>query len=864
MKSDGLFVRKLSYITMIFMFLFTFADLTLARPVRQSQAQKAALRWLKENRQPMGKEISPVEKRTLALSDDTGNTLCYIIDLEPEGFVVISPDDQIEPVIAFSSTGSYHGDDSSPLTSMLRKDMPSRLKHIDKANKRHREKKAKKWNKLLAEETSDRITYESETMDLTSLSASSMDDIRVDSFLAAEWGQEAVSSSPCYNYYTPNNYVSGCVATAMAQVMRYFSYPTSGIGVHSFTILVDDAAVSAQTMGGDGIGGAYDWAQMPEVPGSSITTAQRQAIGALCYDAGVSVEMSYTEDASSASLYDGDIQLVDTFMYSSSVYENDFSIYGDEELWTILNSNLDAHLPVILGISRTAGGHAVIADGYGYNGETMYHHINMGWDGYDNAWYQLPTIDAYYTYTMIDSCVYNISPTGGGEIISGRVTDATDSPIEGATVRAYSGGSFVRQTATNSRGIYAFTDMDSSTLFTVTAEYPGAAFPSQYVTTGTSVDYGGCGNRSGIDFQSASSGRPTAYDVDVTGTYSTEPVDIYLQAVDDGYPDPALLHFVITSLPGHGKLTEPGVGAIETVPYAMDSDSVSVTYTPCPYFGGTDGFTYVANDGGTEPDGGDSNRASVSIEVQSEITTGYHTESSTYSSVLLWTEYYSVRNQVIYLSGVLGSEKRITALAINVYSPPSAFLNDFTIRMKHTARDYYTSTNQIETSGWTTVYRSDETVGNDWNWFVLDTPFDYNGTDNLMIDFSFRNFSTAAPGYGFIYSDSQNRNYLMVDSNGSLGSPLNWNRYTNYSRLLTDHIPMIQILSVPAVDPLTGDFDCSCRVSTPDLGIFSQAWLTDLTDAEYLKECDLTASKGSIDLDDLAILIGYWLEEYSY
>ena len=61
----------------------------------------------------------------------------------------------------------------------------------------------------------------------------------------------------------------------------------------------------------------------------------------------------------------------------------------------MINPNLDSNNPVILGIDDSQGdGHAVVADGYGYKSSTLYHHLNMGWDGEDDVWYNLPNIDA--------------------------------------------------------------------------------------------------------------------------------------------------------------------------------------------------------------------------------------------------------------------------------------------------------------------------------------------------------------------------------------------------------------------------------------------------------------------------------------
>jgi hypothetical protein len=83
-------------------------------------------------------------------------------------------------------------------------------------------------------------------------------------------------------------------------------------------------------------------------------------------------------------------------------------------------------------------GHAVLCDGYGYNYSTLYHHLNMGWNGIDDAWYNLPVIDADTGFNAITSCLYNIYTSGSGEIISGRVFDSEDNPVPNAVVFAKS------------------------------------------------------------------------------------------------------------------------------------------------------------------------------------------------------------------------------------------------------------------------------------------------------------------------------------------------------------------------------------------------------------------------------------------
>ena len=154
--------------------------------------------------------------------------------------------------------------------------------------------------------------------------APSVADLRVAPLTQTLWSEQTVEDlTPgvaCYNYYTPpgangsaDNYPCGCVATAMAQLMYFWQYPTAGVGAGSFTIYVGyySTPQTASLRGGDGAGGPYQWSSMVASPTTSITLAQRQAIGALCYDAGVAVGMDYTASASGAFLADAAVALAE-------------------------------------------------------------------------------------------------------------------------------------------------------------------------------------------------------------------------------------------------------------------------------------------------------------------------------------------------------------------------------------------------------------------------------------------------------------------------------------------------------------------------------------------------------------------------
>ena len=139
----------------------------------------------------------------------------------------------------------------------------------------------------------------------------------------------------------------------------------------------------------------------------------------------------------------------------------------------------------------------------------------------------------------------------------------------------------------------------------------------------------------------------------------------------------------------------------------------------------------------------------------------------------LSTFYHDARTQVIYLASEVGAASRITGLALDVTTIPAQLLNVWTIRMKHTALAAYAS-NAWESTGWTTVYQANTTISaTGLVNFVFTTPFDFNGTSNLMVDFCFNNTSYTSDGQVRYTTTAGNRSlYYRTDS--GYGNPLTW------------------------------------------------------------------------------------------
>jgi hypothetical protein len=164
----------------------------------------------------------------------------------------------------------------------------------------------------------------------------------------------------------------------------------------------------------------------------------------------------------------------------------------------------------------------------------------------------------------------------------------------------------------------------------------------------------------------------------------------------------------------------------------------------------------------------------------------------------LGTVNHDSRTQTIYLASEIGMAGNITALALDVTTIPGQVMNNFTIRIKHTALSSYAAYSwEGPASGWTTVYQNTEPVGTTgWRVFTFTTPFAYDGTLNLMVDISFNNSSSTSNGNVRYTSLSANRS-LYYRTNSSFGDPLTWTGTTNPSPNMTTWFPNVRLTIIP-------------------------------------------------------------------
>ena len=214
---------------------------------------------------------------------------------------------------------------------------------------------------------------------------------------SSTWGQDAPFNNECPTvdgWRCP----TGCLATAMAQIMYYYQHPAQGSGSKSYEWTLETQTYSDSFNFGNT---TFDWANMADSYRGSYTAAQAQAVASLMHACGVAAEMNYSPEGSGASEYIGAEGLVNYLGYDKgmTVYSRD---WFDNNAWdTFIYNELAASRPVLYcGYTANLEGHAFVCDGYSANG---FFHINWGWDG---------IADGYFILSMLSP---DIQGTGGAD-----------------------------------------------------------------------------------------------------------------------------------------------------------------------------------------------------------------------------------------------------------------------------------------------------------------------------------------------------------------------------------------------------------------------------------------------------------------
>jgi len=291
--------------------------------------------------------------KTRAAATATQQPYYVFNDDAGKGFVVIAGDDKMGKVLAYSKEASIDMANLNPEARYLFDSYRQVYEELGK-------------NKTLT----TRAGVATKTADA------------VQPLLKSKWGQD-------YPYSKLTQYVTGCVATAVAQVMYYHKWPAQGKGQESYTVKFDNTVRSA-----DFTKSHYDWDNMlPDYNRRNVTTKQEDAVALLMNDVGIATNMQYTDRASGTQSYMAERALRNYFDYDAALVTRFDE--GEDNFIEIVKKELRNGFPLyISGDSKTGGGHAWVCDGF--DKEDRFH-MNFGWNGQANGYYSLATLDVKST-----------------------------------------------------------------------------------------------------------------------------------------------------------------------------------------------------------------------------------------------------------------------------------------------------------------------------------------------------------------------------------------------------------------------------------------------------------------------------------
>ena len=343
-------------ITVFFLVLYLSFSSALAGEVTVGQArQKAALFMT-------GKTFTRSQsfKRAKGVSSDSSRVPFYIFNANEGGYVIVSADDRTRDILGYSATGTL---DTGSLPSDLEWWLNEYARQIE----------------ALGENT----VVASQSARLASASA-------VTPMIRTTWNQYEPYNYMCPDgngrdyyesgYNTNRRCITGCVATAMAQVMNYWQWPESCPALDAYSTSNFDVKALPST--------TFKWGLMKNSYSKGETGKSADAVAELMRYCGQSVQMDYTPNASAAGLPRE--VMVETFNYSHNI-QSIARDYFPADLWEeVIYDELSEGRPVLYSGQSSESGHEFIVDGLSSNG---LFHINWGWGGYQDNYFVLSVAD---------------------------------------------------------------------------------------------------------------------------------------------------------------------------------------------------------------------------------------------------------------------------------------------------------------------------------------------------------------------------------------------------------------------------------------------------------------------------------------
>lgn len=377
---------------------------------------------------------------------DSGTTAFYVFNCQPKGFVIVAADNRMHPILGYSTESCFDvvAVEAGPTVFF---DAYATDLEIAISEKMEQSPEIEaEWQMLEAQGT-----------------LASRNDRTVGPLCRSTWHQTQLYNDQCpadpegYNGHVK----VGCVANGMSQIMRYWEWPKTGVGSHSY-YCYGYGSTSYGTLTANFGDADYRYELMPDFLDYTSPQAEIDAVALLEYHAGVSVEMSYGANASGA--YSGDVvpAMKQHFRYSDEADFVDRDDYSDTEWIVLLKNEIDNGRPMYYsGYSPTKdgtrGGHAFLCDGYDAN---EFFHFNWGWQGFDNGFYSINAMNlTHHGYNYNHATTVDLKPND--EYYN------QPTPIRNLNVEPTEGGTAVHITLTapsRTLGGASLTDIDSIVL----------------------------------------------------------------------------------------------------------------------------------------------------------------------------------------------------------------------------------------------------------------------------------------------------------------------------------------------------------------------------------------------------------------
>ena len=377
---------------LILFFLFITISVGFSKARTEKDALTLANLFFSQSASSIWKSPAITKKLTLAYSDISNviSPRYFVYNVgNNNGFVIVSGNDHAKDILAYSDEGYF---DSSNVPENMKTWLSfyqSELQTLE--------------NLPLSAIPAQKL----KTSDCTNTAFAT----NISPLLAGiKWNQSSPYNNLCPMFDATTRCVTGCVATGMAQVMKYHSWPATGLGSKSYTSKTLNVPLTV-----DFSTTTYDWANMSDYYNTSSTDVQKNAVANLMYSCGVSVNMDYGK-SSSASSFTMAKSLITYFNYDSNIQFFQRDYYSKAEWATIIKTELNASRPVLYDGQATTGGHLFVCDGYDANG---LFHFNWGWGGSSNGYFEL---------TVLNPADQGIGGTAGGYNASQGITTGIQKP----------------------------------------------------------------------------------------------------------------------------------------------------------------------------------------------------------------------------------------------------------------------------------------------------------------------------------------------------------------------------------------------------------------------------------------------------